>query len=85
MAELSVGVDENGIMQTISLYPNPTSGMFFMESDLVGKVYTLTDMQGRVIDQSTIDNALMQINIENEANGIYFIKIENQVLKLVKQ
>jgi uncharacterized repeat protein (TIGR03803 family) len=85
VAVWSVGLDENGVMQRISLYPNPTSGLFFMESNLVGKNYTITDMHGRVIAQSTIDNTLMQINLENEADGIYFIRIDTQVLKLVKQ
>jgi uncharacterized delta-60 repeat protein len=81
-----VSIKETNITDiTIKIYPNPTSGIFFLESNLMGKVYTISDMHGRVITQNTIDNTLMPINLEMQANGVYFIKIDTQVLKLVKQ
>jgi len=82
---LNTSLNENIIQQTIKLYPNPSNGLFIVESKLIGKSYSITDLNGKVVEEGIINNTLMEINLNSESSGVYFFRIENQVMKLMKQ
>ena len=74
----------------ISLYPNPNNGMFTVEL-VNGSVNSieLTDVTGRVIMTKTTSDAKVNFDLNNVANGVYYVKISNnttsEVIKIVKQ
>lgn len=74
-----LGVDNvSSSTGTIKVYPNPSTGMFTIQSSVVGgqmaiEVYNLL---GEVVySQSDIHNAQFTINLSNQPNGIYLYRI----------
>lgn len=70
--------------ETIKLYPNPSSGSFTLESELIGKNYTIVDAQGRLVQTGVIENKATIIQLEKERVGVYYFKIEETTIKLIK-
>ena len=73
----------------ISIYPNPSNGIVninFAKVSNFGKVeITITDITGKAIYCMTTEHAPLQIDLTNNANGIYFIKFQNsEVVKTMK-
>jgi uncharacterized delta-60 repeat protein len=85
VAVLSVGMLENSALSSISIYPNPNTGRITLITEYFYKNYTITDNLGKVVTQGIINNSQTDIDLSNNANGIYLLTIEGQVFKLVKQ
>ena len=60
----------------LKLYPNPTSGMLFIESKEAIKLIQLFDINGRKV-YSSIHNT-SSIDIASFSSGIYFLKMESE-------
>jgi hypothetical protein len=70
----------------IIIYPNPASTVLNIVLD-VSKMNTqieISNVQGEIILSQKNNLSLNQFNIENIANGIYFVRIGNEVRKFVK-
>ncbi len=69
----------------ISIYPNPSTGIFTIETEGNYEV-TITDISGKNV---TCNVSTSQIDLSNHANGIYFIKFQNsetvKTIKIIKQ
>jgi hypothetical protein len=86
-----VGLDEvDG--STISVFPNPSQGMIniVIENGSSTIDYSITSLDGRLVKEGSQINAQeIQINIENESEGVYFLKVnqdENtRLFKIVLQ
>ncbi len=73
----------------ISIYPNPTTDLLtidFPTSERLGNVITVTDINGKVLQQTEITTDKKQLNFSNYANGIYFLSVKqkNQLIKSFK-
>ncbi len=91
-----IGIQTYSFGNGINIYPNPTNGMFniaISNANFKELIITVVDVQGRLI-YNTIDKNIApdynkQINIEELAKGIYYIKLNNgtevKVQKLVVQ
>ena len=85
-------VNESFLDPYITLFPNPSSN-FIIVDDHSGttalKVYTIFDIKGNKIYESTNSEATITIPLNNIKSGIYFLtlKIENQLVvrKFVKK
>lgn len=66
------------------IYPNPAnpSNKVTVENVNQGVIVTIHEASGAMISTQTID-ANNQIDISNLSNGVYFVKINNQSVKLV--
>ena len=78
------GVEEYGFTNSISVYPNPTSGMFnifISNADFTELLITVSDVQGRLVynltDKNITSNYNKQIDLEGLAKGIYYIRLSN--------
>lgn len=63
----------------INVFPNPTNNVFNISSNkIIGLgIITVTDINGKLIITDLIKQTdLIEVNLENFANGMYFIKIE---------
>ena len=72
---------------TVSVYPNPTSGQLFIDSiDPIGSL-ELYDIQGRKVQEFTISEE-HTIDLTNISKGIYFLRIQTdkgiEIEKLIK-
>ena len=76
----TVDVNEN-IANTIAVYPNPTSSMVTI-ANAEGKDIVVVNALGQVV--ASIENAAANqtINVANFANGTYFVKVNESVVKI---
>jgi len=70
----------------VSLYPNPASGIINIKSAIAPVSHcVIFDTTGKIVaEKNTAAATDISINIENLANGIYFIDVNGQHLKFVK-
>ncbi len=87
-----VGLVENIFSKNLTIYPNPTNGIFTID---FGQTYRkvnirLTDLTGKVIKEETVSQASI-INMQTvEAKGVYFLHINDEngntaIIKLIKR
>jgi hypothetical protein len=69
------------------LYPNPASSVLNIQSNnLTASEYTIYNMIGKVVAQNKInDSENIQINVQNLEKGLYFVKLNDQYLKFIKE
>ena len=89
---LFTGIKENSLLESdISIFPNPTNGKMELNTKRVNISYIeITNVLGEVILKSQIVNQRMEINLSEQKNGIYFIRVYDKegnsvVQKIIKQ
>ena len=75
---------------SLALYPNPTTGIFTIEStNGLAKTIQISDITGRVVLNHSTSDDLINLNVSNLANGVYYVKVSSNnrsdVMKIVKQ
>ena len=65
--------------QNIRIFPNPTDGRgtLEIEAELIGKFYTLSDAQGRVIKSGVLKVERTPFDLRGYAAGTYIFRIED--------
>lgn len=66
----------------ISVYPNPTSGVFTLASEQ-GKDYVVMDIYGRTILQNKITDSKTVIDLSAYPRGMYYVQVGEQVARIV--
>ena len=84
---LTVDIEQNS--NNIEIYPNPTSGIInFDFSNINIDKILITDVTGKIIIEKINFQQSETINLSSYANGIYFIKLDNQnniyIQKIIK-
>jgi poly(3-hydroxybutyrate) depolymerase len=67
--------------------PNPNSSgswQFTVGSDLVGSNFTMTDVSGKVVFQTKIQNQKSEIKANDLAVGVYFYQLKSYLKQIVK-
>ena len=68
-------------MKSIVLYPNPTNGLIFVQTNMEGKVEVeITDIEGRLVKQINnleLGNYETTIDLSDKVSGIYFVRFTN--------
>ena len=72
---------------SIELYPNPTSDWLFVQLPSLNKTTTieLYNQLGQLIQTIPVQDTIEKIEVQHLASGIYFLKIEEEVLEWIKQ
>ncbi|MFP9099921.1 T9SS type A sorting domain-containing protein [Flavobacterium sp. RHBU_24] len=74
---------------SVKIYPNPAKNIVSISSESAIQSVQLFDVQGRLLEASSVNNVAASLDIASRANGIYFIKITTEngmkVEKLVKE
>lgn len=89
---IATNISQNAFTNFISIYPNPTKGLFNIDlGDYDGSInYTVTTIDGRLVkqDQNVINNNIT-IDLTNESRGMYLIKIDDinssNVYKIIRE
>jgi ELWxxDGT repeat protein len=66
-----------------SLYPNPTSNSFFIESNIQLAKVSISNLQGKTI--KTFNKNMETYNVEDLTSGLYFINIQTEKGKITKK
>jgi CotH kinase protein/Lamin Tail Domain/Secretion system C-terminal sorting domain len=83
----TVGVKDDFAATNFGVFPNPNHGFFTVKIEnttVQNRPITVFNTTGQSIYQATIQEVL-DIDLSNAANGIYFVKIGNSVKKIIKQ
>lgn len=69
-----VTIDETGAQMKI--FPNPTAGKLYVDARSKDKVIlSLFDVFGKEVLNQTVNNGITELNLENLAEGVYFVQI----------
>ncbi len=61
---------------TVNVYPNPTSGMLYISTNVQnGFRYQITDVTGKTIIETNSNSINEQVDISKLTSGIYFVKV----------
>ncbi|MEO1449162.1 MAG: T9SS type A sorting domain-containing protein, partial [Bacteroidota bacterium] len=87
-----VSIDDDLFTQSISVYPNPTNGVFFIGSqDLTARELTIevTDARGRRVFIEKLDNVFggfnQPVDLTAAAEGVYTIKVSDGERTAIKR
>lgn len=89
---VSTGLDRNNeLLNNVSIMPNPTNGVFnintsFSESKNI-KI-NISNILGQIIlsnEYNAITNDKIQLDLTQQANGIYFVTVSNGIDKMVQR
>ena len=70
----------------VKVYPNPSKGAFTVELPAIDLVsYTVTDNAGRIIHEGDFDQLENTVDLSTEEHGVYFLRVEEHVVRLVVQ
>ena len=69
--------------QSFNISPNPTDNNFVLESTILNETFTLTDNLGKELRKNTINQSRTEVNVGDLPQGIYFVRCNNYVKKLV--
>lgn len=90
LCDESLSLEENDLPKLFQTYPNPTDGIFTLDSYSLQGNIIIYDALGQIVYQSEINkNSSITFNISHLSNGIYFIHIQNKhsvlsIQKLIK-
>ncbi|CAD0003654.1 glycosyl hydrolase [Flavobacterium chungangense] len=77
-----------GLSGNLTVFPNPTSGQFditFPIADGIQKI-TIYTVDGKLISESdyAVQNGKVQLNLENNSSGLYFVKLHSYPDKAIR-
>ncbi|RZK13173.1 MAG: T9SS type A sorting domain-containing protein [Flavobacterium sp.] len=67
------------------VYPNPVSETLFVKAATAGSVYELFDGNGRVVRAGDLSGETNAVDVSGVLSGVYFLRIDGEVLKVVKK
>ena len=87
------GAQTSGVEETnnsdLSVYPNPTTGIFHFtlpeSSSLENITYKIYDVYGKLLESSTVTTNTTTVDLTNYASGVYMIQILDQNTTLSQQ
>jgi len=74
---------EINAVSSISVYPNPTTGIVNINYDKTIHNIYVSDISGRTVFTKYINENFAKINLNEMEKGIYFIKIDNFTTKII--
>lgn len=81
----SVGLSENSAITT-TIYPNPSTGLFTIESEKIISTIEIVNMLGEKIYSSQLNSEKATIDLSKKTKGIYFLSMmsEGKVMAVKK-
>ena len=77
----------SGTAGTLTVYPNPTDGVLFVQTvhapSLPGQTYCISNLMGQTLMSGQITTENQQIDVSNLPEGMYFITIGDTTRKFV--
>lgn len=80
---IGLGINKQEKKSRIKLYPNPSDAVLYVQAeDLTANSFLIFDLMGRIVQEGQQQEN--KIDISTLQNGIYFLKIEQHILKFIK-
>ena len=69
-----------------TVYPNPVKDMVTISGAPIGTKAILTGLDGKLLQQFTINQSSVTLNVSKYSSGVYFIKLDNGITqKIIKE
>jgi len=68
---------EGEVAPAMEIYPNPGSGVFYIDGVTSGDIITVRDIAGRLILSTTISDDAF-IDLSGNADGVYFVEVSDE-------
>lgn len=83
----TLGINENNISDNLSIYPNPTNGIFTIQQNKVTELdIEIYNIIGERIYKTKLNSLLTTIELNNQAKGVYFVRItENNKSVIIRK
>lgn len=78
---------ESYIEEEIELYPNPTTGLFYLDvpESMIGSPLILTNSVGQIVFKSKVESSSSGYNIYGLAEGVYFLQLQTSNSVITKK
>ncbi len=71
---VTLGIDNSSKIENVNIYPNPSNGIFSVETSNEITSLEITDVFGKIIYKSLIEKPQSEIDLSDKAKGIYFVR-----------
>ena len=71
--------------QIINVFPNPTINFITIEDASIGEIAQIFGVNGQLIEEFQIQASSIQFPVSRLPSGVYFIKIGDEVKRIVKE
>lgn len=78
LAPNTLGIINENQQTEINIFPNPSNGIFTLNSEIGKGEISIYNLLGEIVFQSTINNPASTIDLSNQANGIYFVNVKTE-------
>ncbi|MGE0567559.1 MAG: LamG-like jellyroll fold domain-containing protein [Bacteroidia bacterium] len=75
----------NGQLNNVLVYPNPFKDTFTIESSNINSTVYVYNMLGALVQEVKMESNKVTINLHALNNGIYFVKIGTDIIKVIKE
>ena len=66
-----------GVVNEVSLFPNPSSGTFILQTSEINSNLIITNVLGEKIYETKILTGQVEIDLSDRAKGIYFVQVSS--------
>jgi hypothetical protein len=86
---ISLGIETGSLSSSVSVFPNPSEGLFTLSVSSAQSTdlnIRISNIQGQVVYRNEVKSALQheeKIDLSRYAKGMYFLRVNNEVIKLV--
>ncbi len=72
-------------IEWLDIYPNPTSGKFYIESKFISDEIKILNLTGEVLYSKILNAETTEIDISNLPAGVYFVITKGKIGKVIKK
>jgi len=83
--ETFTNIDNAKLLPKLSLYPNPNNGNFTIELNGKQTNIYIVDVTGKTVKQFETNSTSYKVSVENLQSGLYYVKINNEAIKFIKE
>ncbi len=81
----TAGIEGNNNSAQLNAYPNPVQNTLMIENEKTGVAVELYSSTGSLVNSYMKNENILKVDMSNLAAGMYFVKIEGLVSKVVKE
>lgn len=82
-----VGLEENTKQSDLSVFPNPSSGIFTVEHNSKNGLtpFEVRDITSKIVLKGSLNDNQSTIDLSDKSNGVYYLRIGGENVKIIKQ
>jgi hypothetical protein len=77
-------LEEEGMMDLLSIYPNPLKDEMMIQSEVPIQTLEIYSISGNLIEQITLNSTFIKLPLQLE-NGSYFVKVKSETFDVIER